>query len=157
MKFGCLKGRLVNLKKHPNDFFQNNILLESFLLHTRAIISFLFDNKKQDDVVANEFCDNGIAWRRDQKSLCPYLHSKRKEINKFLAHISYRRLGKYDGWNITVIESEIFTAWSDFKKHLPEERRDWFCYMPPPIISCEILQNFHSMATIGTLKTLDHR
>ena len=39
-----------------------SVLIESFGIHLRNLICFLFDNGQQDDVVARHFFDDPSAW-----------------------------------------------------------------------------------------------
>ena len=54
--------RLQSLTQGTPDQFLKNILLESFLLHTRILRDFLFREPTGDDVSARHFFETPAEW-----------------------------------------------------------------------------------------------
>jgi len=114
----------VQPKTSPKQFAKN-ILLASFLLHTRNLRNFLFYPRSQDDVIAKDFLD---GWNEKVENWCPYLDANRDRLNKSLAHISYKRV-EYEAnkqWEYVEIHKELTDAWDAFWDRLRPEQREWF-------------------------------
>ncbi len=69
-----------------------NILVESFGLHLRNLIDFLYIDKPQEtDVIAGDFLSTG-TWAALRPALSSKLDSARKRANKELAHLTTNRI-----------------------------------------------------------------
>src|SRR5574341_267558 len=44
------------------EYFDQNLLIEAIALHSRVLISFLFDKPRKDDVFATSFFDTYSGW-----------------------------------------------------------------------------------------------
>ena len=105
--------------------FQENILLASFLIHTRNLRDFLFTPPRLDDVSAKDFL---AEWDESVETWCPYLDENRDRLNKSLAHLSYKRI-EYEpnkSWDCGTIYKELTAAWNEFWSRLPSEKKEWF-------------------------------
>jgi len=107
-------------------------LIDSFLMHARAIKDFLYGEDKAkfpDDVVAVHFFVDSSVWLRSRPPMGDYLRDNDKRLNKMIAHISYERpqwRGKSKGWQIGTIRAQLEPAWNAFHEMLPADRRAWF-------------------------------
>lgn len=109
---------------------EHNALLESFLLHSRCIINFLYPEKpRADDVIADDFFSNPKILR----SALPISLSCAKDVRfrtgKEIAHLTYSRLNitpAQKQWNIGKIHDEITSALEIFFKTLDVKQLKWF-------------------------------
>jgi len=70
----------------------NNALIESFVVHFRNIIDFLYvDRPRPTDVVASDFFDPA-AWESRRPPLSGTLDTARRRANKELAHLTTDRI-----------------------------------------------------------------
>jgi len=70
----------------------NNALIESFVVHFRNIIDFLYvDRPRPTDVVASDFFDPA-AWESRKPPLSGTLDTARRRANKELAHLTTDRI-----------------------------------------------------------------
>ena len=88
----------------------NNSLVESFGIHLRNMIDFLYlDNPRPSDVVAADFCISG-QWEDLRPAISQILDITRVRANKELAHLSTDRIAGTDpakGWAFTALANEI--------------------------------------------------
>jgi hypothetical protein len=69
--------------------------LEAFCVHARNLIHFLHPNTaKDDDVLAQDFFDDLILWKKKRGALPELLKKARERVNVEVAHLSYERLGR---------------------------------------------------------------
>jgi len=120
--------RVQSLMQGTPDQFLQNILLESFLLHTRILRDFLFREPTGDDVSAIHFFETPAEWAESATDLCPYLSRNKPRLDKALAHLSYKRIGyePQKGWDCGAVYTEIEAAWTEFWSRLATDKRDWF-------------------------------
>lgn len=70
----------------------NNAVLESFTVHARVLLCFLFDDfPKDDDAVADDFL-SGQDWAAIRGEVPAALVVTRKRVGKEIAHLTYARL-----------------------------------------------------------------
>lgn len=81
------------IKGYPPGLM-NNALLESFTVHVRNLIDFLYpkENSGNDDVIAEHFFENPNDWLEIRPEITPLLIEAKKRTNKELAHLTYTRL-----------------------------------------------------------------
>jgi hypothetical protein len=89
----------------------HNALLESFTIHARCLVDFLYPiaNPRSDDVVAEDFAPN---WRAVRPPKPPVLNKLNLEVGKQIAHLTYRRISVTEeakGWKF----KEITTVLAD--------------------------------------------
>src|SRR5678816_3490620 len=71
----------------------NNAVLESFTVHARVLLDFLFDPKpRQDDVVAEDFFPETTKWVQIRGDIPPILQQVESRVGKEVAHLTYARL-----------------------------------------------------------------
>jgi hypothetical protein len=91
-----------------NNFLENNMRIESFLLHARNLINFLdgFGHLK-----CSEFKDS------NNKKISPVKvvpNSVIKKINEHLSYISSKRKTRRISWNLPLLKKEINKKISEF-------------------------------------------
>ena len=96
-------------------------LLESFLVHTRNLIDFLYtDNAKfSDDILAVDYFDSPNKWITKRGMLPKYLEEVKAKANKLLSHITLSRIKKYKndkGWNVQEITNKLDKVFQCFVK-----------------------------------------
>jgi hypothetical protein len=112
MLFGTAR-LLARLEIAGESDFQDvvvyNALLESFTIHGRALLDFLYnDNPYKDDIIASDFFDPGY-WLLKRPAKSPLLKTFHNDVHKRVAHLSYHRLSvKPDEvWDYMNIANEI--------------------------------------------------
>ena len=99
-----------------NDFaagnpWLHNALLESFLVHARNLIQFLYPERPfKTDVLAKHFFDEPERWDSLGGDLPEGLKSVARRANKLLAHITYDRIemvGEKKQWDRGEIHDAI--------------------------------------------------
>jgi len=104
-------------KFRAKNELENNIKLESFLVHARNLIDFLECKKlTNDDISACDFEDkNGQNIVKIQVDLDQRIKTK---INKHLSHPTKTRLGEKIGWNMGEIKEKINNGLKEFLKKI---------------------------------------
>ncbi|MCK5603499.1 hypothetical protein KAR91_16560 [Candidatus Pacearchaeota archaeon] len=92
--------------------FLTNVILESFLVHTRAIIDFLYLDKSKydDDIFAADYFSDPDEWNKLRGTKTSLLEETKERANKMIAHISLFRLTvkpEEKGWPVGEIVREI--------------------------------------------------
>ena len=74
--------------------FLKNALLESFAIHFRTLVDFLYPpaNARSDDMAAEDFFDNPARWSEMRPAISQILNSGRRRAHKEIAHLTYARL-----------------------------------------------------------------
>jgi hypothetical protein len=97
----------------------SRVYLESFLLHARNLIAFLYDressNSTHDDVLAEHFCPDAAAWRAAMRPSA-VLEETKVRAHKYLAHITYTREVP-QGWEVQAIARELSASLEVFLRH----------------------------------------
>jgi hypothetical protein len=71
----------------------NNAMLESFAVHVRSLIFFLFpENAKTDDVLATHFVSDPAAFETARGVKSEILKKAQARAGKEVAHLTYERL-----------------------------------------------------------------
>jgi hypothetical protein len=101
----------------------HNALLESFLVHARSLIEFLYSaDPRPDDVAADDFFDDASVWRRERSSQTDLMMAVPRRVGKEIAHLTYSRLGvapEQKTWSAMQIAVDIEARLSDFEWMLP--------------------------------------
>lgn len=97
--YGELSGKFVDF--YTNDGSRNkvlgNALLESFMIHTRNLLDFLYESSSNlDDIISSDFMPGGRAnYEQANKSNfsvnCEDYVSLKTRINKQISHLTYTR------------------------------------------------------------------
>ena len=71
----------------------NNAFLESFGIHARNLLDFLYAERPQhDDVVAEDWFSSDVKWHQIRPVKSEALKKVHKRVAKELAHLTYARL-----------------------------------------------------------------
>ncbi len=88
----------------------NNVLIESFAVHLRNVVDFLYlDSPKPTDVVAADFFDPGV-WERLRPVITATLQAARVRANKEVAHLTTQRITgspPEKAWDFTGLATEV--------------------------------------------------
>lgn len=102
-----------------------NALLESFIIHVRALLDFLYtDDPKSDDIAAVDYFPEKEDWVSIRPMLSRTLRIARKRAVKEVAHLTYARLNispEKRTWSFIDISEEIQSVISIFLKNVPGE------------------------------------
>ena len=92
------------------DENERNALLESFTIHARCLIEFLWDSpKRDDDASAVSFCDEGV-WERERGQVPDQVAQVSPRVGKEIAHLTYARLDidqESKNWHFGLIFYEL--------------------------------------------------
>jgi len=103
-------ARALSSQKN-NGVFLNNALLESFLIHLRNLIDFLYLPKcNKDDILAQDFFPNPEDWLKLRPKQGESLDTAKRKTNKLLAHLTYSRLRipkDQAKWDFMYLRNEI--------------------------------------------------
>src|SRR5208283_4896134 len=81
-----------------------NAPLESFAIHIRALLDFLYnDNLKIDDMAAEDFVLDPKVWKKTRPQLSRNLMKIKNRVGKEIAHLTYARLEiteEAKSWNV---------------------------------------------------------
>ena len=118
-----LKG-LAQLLLQNDDLTEigllRNAVLDSFLIHVRALVNFFYRKpNRETDVVAGDYlCGSERKYWDEHYSGDPdWFKDIRIRIDKGLAHISYER--QKGAWDSGIIEREIDKAFGEFINRVP--------------------------------------
>ena len=89
----------------------NNAMLESFAVHVRSLIFFLFpENAKTDDVLATHFVSDPAAFETARGVKSEILKKAQARAGKEVAHLTYERLkvtAETKPWRFVEIATEV--------------------------------------------------
>lgn len=78
---------------HLGESTLQNAVLESYSIHLRTLMDFLYaDTPRRDDAVAEDFMPHGIEWSTRRPKLTEALVLARRRVGKEIAHLSYERI-----------------------------------------------------------------
>lgn len=105
-----------------------NALIESFVVHTRVLIYFFYDNPKKDDISAKHFIDE---WEKIRLPQSDILKTAKNKADKQLAHLTYARLTTYKEieskkWKIREISVNMESVLQTFIDKLPGDKKNLF-------------------------------
>jgi hypothetical protein len=113
-------GKLLN-RHHHDDPVVENALLESFGIHSRNLIDFLWRNRpmKDTDALARDWIE---GWEPPHMS--SRLATVKDRVGKEMVHLSYNRLDVPDDekdWAVLGIGPEVIGAFGKFATEVPED------------------------------------
>lgn len=103
----------------------NNSLLESFAIHARVLLDFLYAKEKPpaDDVVAEDFLATPQQWHEARPPKSQTLQMVHRRVAKEVAHLTYARQDvtpEMKGWPFIDIAKEIQIVINEFLRIVPE-------------------------------------
>lgn len=121
--FLCLAEELSSGTEFRSQI--RNALIESFVIHTRNIISFLYPKCiKEEDVVAKYFFDNDL-WDSIRPQLSQTLKDARDRAHKEIAHLTIRRKDGSDkskAWDFRSIADDLYPVMKIFAENARSDR-----------------------------------
>jgi hypothetical protein len=100
----------------------NNALLESFTLHARALLAFLYaDKPRPDDVVAEDFVSDWVSKRPPETAPLARVHFR---VGKEIAHLTYERLSVTEEarqWRFVEVAEEMQRVLNVFVQLTPDD------------------------------------
>jgi hypothetical protein len=104
-----------------------NALLESFVLHVRCILDFLYApvNLRADDVVAQDYFDNPLMWENLRPAMSETLRKARSRAGKEMTHLTYARLdvtSETKPWKFIQIRDEIIALNNAFLQNVDKTK-----------------------------------
>ncbi len=100
----------------------HNALLESFLIHTRILIEFLYkDEPYKDNVRASRYFTRDSPWKSIRPLKTKLLEEAVKDAHKQLAHLTYSRLREKKQWPYIRIANDIKAVLQVFYEKLPDD------------------------------------
>jgi hypothetical protein len=104
----------------------NNALLESFTIHARILLDFLYAERSQkDDVIAEDFFDDPNQWLKVRSKKSEKVKSVHKRVGKEIAHLTYARQDvtpETKPWRFIEIANEVNDVFTCFLRLIPLER-----------------------------------
>lgn len=94
----------------------HNALVNSFAVHVRNLIEFLYDQKgdsKSDAILAEDYFEIAADWTSKRQELPPVLRQAKIRCEKQVAHLTYTRERK-ETWDFVMIVKELHIALSVF-------------------------------------------
>jgi hypothetical protein len=113
-------GKLMN-RHHEDDPVVQNALLESFGVHNRNLIDFLWLDRpmKDTDAIARDWIE---GWEAPEMST--RLANVKDRVGKEMVHLSYNRLDVPEaekGWTVLGIGPEVIGAFAKFATEVPDD------------------------------------
>jgi len=108
--------------------WRRNAYLESFVLHVRNLIDFLYPpkNPKPDDMHADAFVKEPATWHIVRPAKTPLLIDAETRMNKLAAHLTYARVELPKNWRCVDIYSDLCNVLQCFYDQLAPHRQGWF-------------------------------
>ena len=99
---------------------EKNALIESFAIHLRTLIAFLYGTKKYaSDVVAADFFYKPGEWSKVRSPISASLKQARTRASQEIGHLTTKRIAgtpKQKEWAIAGLTKEILTQLKRFSK-----------------------------------------
>lgn len=113
-------GKLMN-RHHDDDPVVENALLESFGIHNRNLIDFLWLDRpmKDTDAIARDWIEDWEAPEMSER-----LAKVKDRVGKEMVHLSYNRLDvpeKEKGWTVLGIGPEVIGTFATFASKVPAD------------------------------------
>ena len=119
-----LKFCADTLSAGGDDSNRRNALLESFAIHTRSLMYFLFtsdvDREVHDDMVAEQFVADPAKWDAARGGVSSVFHVVDFRAGKEVAHLTYERLSVgpiSKAWDTVAIATELLRLMTLFDAH----------------------------------------
>ena len=107
---------------NPSTGVIHNALVESFLIHARILIEFLYKNKTREDTVrASQYFTSDSHWESIRPKKTELLEKTEKDAHKYLAHLTYTRLQEKKQWPYIKIANDIETVLKVFHENLSDD------------------------------------
>ena len=119
-------ARLLARGVHSDDSVLPNAVLESFTLHARALLDFLYDQSpRSDDVVASDYFTDPQDWISKRPAMSSTLTQVDHRVGKEIAHLTYVRSEVTDemkNWPFIEIANDVKRVLAVFVDAVPKSR-----------------------------------
>ncbi len=107
-----------------------NALIESIVIHYRALFDFFYSKPRGDDVSAGHYFDSAEDWARPRPPETELLRKSRKRAGKEIVHLTYARLDvspETEPWRFREITQDINLVIEVYLQNVPTNRlgNDW--------------------------------
>lgn len=107
------------------DSFLTNVLIESFTIHARALMHFLYPSGpiQDTDVLAEDFFDDAGHWGKIRPDEPAVFGKARGRVNKEIAHLTYDRqlvTPELKAWNFVALGKELLEIVHIFLNAVPQ-------------------------------------
>ena len=103
----------------------NNAFIESFTIHARRLLYFLYaGNPKSDDVIADDFFPTSLKWKKARPGKTKILKKVHRRVAKEVAHLTYDRqyvTPEMKKWPFLQIARDIEVSFNEFLRIVPME------------------------------------
>jgi hypothetical protein len=115
-------------ERTAEGIWRRNAYLESFVLHVRNLIDFLYPptNAKPDDILAEHHVRDVAGWKRRCPGKTKLLQDAEARVNELAAHLTYATAQLPKDWEFSKIQSDLWQPLQCFFTELPFERQRWF-------------------------------
>jgi len=100
-------------------------MVESFTIHSRALLDFLYSRKPHgDDVVAEDFFEDPEQWLEKRPDKTELLGQVHRRVAKEIAHLTYIRqeiTPEEKGWCFLEITNQLKRVIDDFLNLIPKD------------------------------------
>jgi hypothetical protein len=115
------------LSQPNNPQFVVNAFLESFTIHLRALIDFIWEpsNVRNDDALACDFFGSTKHWEKVRPDFPMELKPARSRTGKEIVHLTYTRMNvtpETKGWNIGDMTEAIVRVLKVFAENADRKR-----------------------------------
>ncbi len=104
----------------------HDAVLESFTLHARILLGFLYAEKPRlGDVIAEDYFDEPSQWLDKRPKMTETLSLIHKRVGKLVAHLTYDRLEVTPEdkiWPVDRIIEDMDIAFAAFLEHVSKDR-----------------------------------
>jgi hypothetical protein len=104
----------------------HNAVLESFTVHARNLLDFLFvESPREDDVVAADFLDSPEIWPEARGEMPEVLNDVNRRVGKEVVHLTYARLAvtpDQKPWPFLAITDAMQAIMTRFATPVPPSR-----------------------------------
>lgn len=121
-EYQMLMATAIELSNSSHPQHVRNSLLESFTIHLRALVDFIWEPQRlrDDDAVASDFFNSPEKWLNVRPSFPDALEPARSRTGKEVAHLTYARLdvtADAKRWHIVDMANAIAAALAVFAKN----------------------------------------
>ncbi len=117
---------LSQIPQPPPHAIIFNALLNSFLMHVRNIVEFLYTESGKatnDQVIAEDyFRGNFEEWRMIRPEKTELLRETHVALQQAAAHLSYRRITRHPFWGWNDVGRDLELIMNEFVKNVPVNR-----------------------------------
>lgn len=118
---------MANLLASDKTYEQaiKNSFIESFTIHARALLKFLYGLSPQpDDVIADDFFPTSLEWKKVRPKMTKLLRKVPKRVGREVAHLTYARQDvtpETKPWEYRQIAHDMEVRFKEFLLIVPEE------------------------------------